>query len=156
MTRHVADAYRWGEEGIAGFVTSWNPMFSALWNGKDAILKERLFGLTNNQGSWRRCKRTLFHQVSSPTHSIANTYTNILKVNSHGELESKQAKQRRTRIWNIRYAIFDKMLILIVLSNMQKQIPMISWWKLLLLTEAVQPPKFTCCRSYGFVTFEAQ
>jgi hypothetical protein len=67
----------------------------------------------------------------------------------------KQAKQRRTRIWNIRYAIFDKMLILIALSNMQKQIPMISWWKLLLLTEAVQP-KFTCCRSYGFVTFEAQ
>jgi hypothetical protein len=93
-----SNAYRWGEEGIAGFVTSRNPMFSALWNGKDAILKERLFGLTNNQGSWRRCKRTLFHQVSSPTHSIANTYTNILKVNSHGELESKQAKQRRTRI----------------------------------------------------------
>jgi hypothetical protein len=39
-----SNAYRWGEEGIAGFVTPRNPMFSAcFWNGKDAILKERLF-----------------------------------------------------------------------------------------------------------------
>jgi hypothetical protein len=35
-----SNAYRWGEEGIAGFVTPRNPMFSAFWNGKDAILKE--------------------------------------------------------------------------------------------------------------------
>src|SRR6187549_3998040 len=46
-------AYRWGEEGIGGFcdadqVLCLAPLF---WNGKDAILKERLFGLTNEEGN---------------------------------------------------------------------------------------------------------
>ena len=46
-------AYRWGEEGIAGFCDSREILClaAAFWNGKDAILKERLFGLTNNQGN---------------------------------------------------------------------------------------------------------
>src|SRR5437867_9574250 len=43
-------AYRWGEDGIAGISDDMQRLcFSlALWNGKDAILKERLFGLTNS------------------------------------------------------------------------------------------------------------
>jgi hypothetical protein len=43
-------AYRWGEDGIAGISDDQQHLcFSlALWNGKDAILKERLFGLTNS------------------------------------------------------------------------------------------------------------
>ena len=46
-------AYRWGEDGLAGISDDKQRLcFSlALWNGKDPILKERLFGLTNSQGN---------------------------------------------------------------------------------------------------------
>ena len=46
-------AYRWGEDGIAGFGDDhlrWC-LSLALWNGQDPILKERLFGLTNSEGN---------------------------------------------------------------------------------------------------------
>jgi hypothetical protein len=65
-------AYRWGEEGIAGFcdadqILCLAPVF---WNGKDSILKERLFGLTNGQGNHGEdVKELYFHLDSSPTHS---------------------------------------------------------------------------------------
>ncbi|MFD0836918.1 glucosidase [Mariniflexile aquimaris] len=67
-----SNAYRWGEEGIGGFCDSREILClaPAFWNGKDAILKERLFGLTNNQGNHGEdVKELYFHQVSSPTHS---------------------------------------------------------------------------------------
>src|ERR1700729_4452618 len=46
-------AYRWGEDGIAGFSDDhqYLCLSLALWNGKDPILKERLFGLTNSEGN---------------------------------------------------------------------------------------------------------
>src|SRR5881396_852365 len=46
-------AYRWGEDGIAGFSDDQQRLCLglALWNGADVILKERLFGLTNHQGN---------------------------------------------------------------------------------------------------------
>ena len=49
-------AYRWGEDGIAGFSDDLQRLCLslALWNGKDPILKERLFGLTNARGQPRR------------------------------------------------------------------------------------------------------
>src|SRR3954465_11912602 len=48
-----ARAYRWGEDGLGGICDRWGFLnFSvALWNGKDPILKERLFGLTNEEGN---------------------------------------------------------------------------------------------------------
>ena len=55
-------AYRWGEDGIAGISDEKQHICFALalWNGKDAILKERLFGLNEQPGqSRRRCKRVL-------------------------------------------------------------------------------------------------
>jgi len=70
--RARSNAYRWGEEGIGGFCDSREILClaPAFWNGKDAILKERLFGLTNNQGNHGEdVKELYFHQVSSPTHS---------------------------------------------------------------------------------------
>lgn len=69
-----SNAYRWGEEGIGGFTDSREIlcMAPAFWNGKDDILKERLFGLTNNQGNHGEdVKELYFHQVSSPTHSYS-------------------------------------------------------------------------------------
>ena len=65
-------AYRWGEDGIGGFCDSREILClaPAFWNGKDPIIKERLFGLTNNQGNHGEdVKELYFHQVSSPTHS---------------------------------------------------------------------------------------
>src|SRR5450631_593388 len=65
-------AYRWGEEGIGGFCDSDQVLClaPAFWNGKDPILKERLFGLTNGEGNHGEdVKELYFHLDSSPTHS---------------------------------------------------------------------------------------
>jgi hypothetical protein len=65
-------AYRWGEDGIAGISDDKQRLcFSlALWNGKDPILKERLFGLTNSQANHGEdVKEYYFYLDSTPTHS---------------------------------------------------------------------------------------
>jgi hypothetical protein len=65
-------AYRWGEEGIAGFCDGDQVLClaPAFWNGNDPILKERLFGLTNGEGNHGEdVKELYFHLDSSPTHS---------------------------------------------------------------------------------------
>jgi hypothetical protein len=65
-------AYRWGEDGLAGISDDHqNLCFAlALWNGKDPILKERLFGLTNSEGNHGEdVKEYYFYLDSTPTHS---------------------------------------------------------------------------------------
>jgi hypothetical protein len=65
-------AYRWGEDGLAGISDDRQLLcFSlALWNGKDPILKERLFGLTNSEGNHGEdVKEYYFYLDSTPTHS---------------------------------------------------------------------------------------
>jgi hypothetical protein len=65
-------AYRWGEDGIAGISDDKQRLCFALalWNGKDAILKERLFGLTNSEGNHGEdVKEYYFYIDSTPTHS---------------------------------------------------------------------------------------
>jgi len=65
-------AYRWGEDGIAGISDDRQHLCFALalWNGKDAILKERLFGLTNSEGNHGEdVKEYYFYLDSTPTHS---------------------------------------------------------------------------------------
>jgi hypothetical protein len=65
-------AYRWGEDGIAGFSDDQQLLCLALavWNGRDAILKERLFGLTNSEGNHGEdVKEYYFYLDATPTHS---------------------------------------------------------------------------------------
>ena len=65
-------AYRWNEDGIAGISDRHQKIcFSvAMWNGRDPILKERLFGLTGNEGNHGEdCKECYFYLDSTPTHS---------------------------------------------------------------------------------------
>ena len=65
-------AYRWGEDGLAGFSDEKQRLCFALalWNGKDPILKERLFGLTNSEGNHGEdVKEYYFYLDSTPTHS---------------------------------------------------------------------------------------
>src|SRR3974390_3599074 len=65
-------AYRWGEDGLAGISDDKQRLCfsSCLWNGKDPILKERLFGLTNSEGNHGEdVKEYYFYLDSTPTHS---------------------------------------------------------------------------------------
>ncbi len=64
--------FRWGEDGLAGYCDDHQFLcFSvALWNGRDAILKERLFGLTGPQGNHGEDVKELYYYLdATPTHS---------------------------------------------------------------------------------------
>jgi hypothetical protein len=65
-------AYRWGEDGIAGISDEKQRLCFAvtLWNGKDPILKERLFGLTGTEGNHGEDVKELYYYLdNTPTHS---------------------------------------------------------------------------------------
>ena len=89
-------AYRWGEDAIAGFgqrQLRWC-LGVALWNGHDPILKERLFGLTNQEGNHGEdVKELYYHQDSTPTHS----YARMLYKYPHGAYPYLQLVQENGR-----------------------------------------------------------
>jgi hypothetical protein len=65
-------AYRWGEDGIAGICDEDQHLCFALalWNGRDEMLKERLFGLTNEQGNHGEdCKELYYYLDAVPSHA---------------------------------------------------------------------------------------
>src|SRR5713101_2445783 len=65
-------AYRWGEDGLGGICNRKQHLCFAvaLWNGRDPILKERLFGLTGSEGNHSEdVKEYYFYLDSTPTHS---------------------------------------------------------------------------------------
>src|SRR5579863_1302045 len=67
-----ARAYRWGEDGIAGISDDKQQLCFALacWNGRDPILKERLFGLTNREGNHGEdVKEYYFYLDNVPSHA---------------------------------------------------------------------------------------
>src|SRR6516164_1069273 len=87
-------AYHWGEDGLAGISDDKQRLCFAvaLWNGKDPVLKERLFGLTNSQGNHGEdVKEYYFYLDSTPTHSYmkylykypqaAYPYEDLVKTN---------------------------------------------------------------------------
>jgi len=96
-------AYRWGEDGLAGLSDDKQLLCFALslWNGKDPIIKERLFGLTNAEGNHGEdVKEYYFYLDSTPTHSYmkylykyphnAYPYNDIVQTNNergYNELE---------------------------------------------------------------------
>src|SRR5271167_4171559 len=89
-------AYHWGEDGLAGISDDKQLLcFSvALWNGKDPILKERAFGLTNSEANHGEdVKEYYFYLDSTPTHSYMKylykypqaeyPYLNLIETNRH-------------------------------------------------------------------------
>ncbi|MBL8260738.1 MAG: glucosidase [Candidatus Competibacteraceae bacterium] len=67
-------AYRWGEDGLGGFCDRRQLLCLSvvLWNGQDPILKERLFGLTNQQGNHGEDVKELYYYLdATPTYSYA-------------------------------------------------------------------------------------
>ena len=88
-------AYHWGEDGLAGFCDLKQRLCFAvaLWNGRDPILKERLFGLNNAEGNHGEdVKEYYFYLDSTPTHSymkwlykypqVAFPYDDLVKTNA--------------------------------------------------------------------------
>jgi len=92
-------AYRWGEDGIAGISDDKQRLCFALalWNGKDAILKERLFGLTNSEGNHGEdVKEYYFYLDSTPTHSYMKyLYKYPQAAFPYGDLVKQNAQRSR-------------------------------------------------------------
>jgi hypothetical protein len=85
-------AYRWGEDGLAGFCDDHQLLCFALclWNGRDPILKERLFGLTNGEGNHGEdVKEYYFYLDSTPTHSYMKYPTSTLRQPSRMRASSR-------------------------------------------------------------------
>ena len=106
-------AYRWGEDGLMGWTDRQCRLcFSvALWNGKDAILKERLFGLTNHEGNHGEDVKELYYYLdSTPTHSFARSlykypqaafpYEDIIKTNAKLSREEPEYEIEDTGVFD--------------------------------------------------------
>jgi hypothetical protein len=106
-------AYRWGEDGIAGISDDKQRLcFSlALWNGKDSILKERLFGLTNSEANHGEdVKEYYFYLDSTPTHSYmkylykypqaAYPYADLVETNRRRSRDEMEYELLDTGVFN--------------------------------------------------------
>ncbi len=92
-------AYRWGEDGMAGFSDDkQNLCFAlALWNGQDPILKERLYGLTNSEANHGEdVKEYYFYIDSTPTHSYMK-YLYKYPQAAYPYLDLIETNRRRSR-----------------------------------------------------------
>ena len=106
-------AYRWGEDGLAGISDDKQRLCFALalWNGKDPILKERLFGLTNSEGNHGEdVKEYYFYLDSTPTHSYmkylykypqaAYPYADLVETNRRRSREEMEYELLDTGVFN--------------------------------------------------------
>src|SRR6187399_185577 len=106
-------AYRWGEDGLGGISDHHQILCFALalWNGKDPILKERLFGLTNSEGNHGEdVKEYYFYLDSTPTHSYmkylykyphaAYPYGDLVDTNKRRNKEEMEYELLDTGVFN--------------------------------------------------------
>ncbi|AXF18131.1 MGH1-like glycoside hydrolase domain-containing protein [Paraburkholderia caledonica] len=92
-------AYKWGEDGIGGLCDDQQRLCFALalWNEQDAILKERLFGLTNSEGNHGEdVKEYYFYVDSTPTHSYMK-YLYKYPQREYPYLDLVQTNRKRSR-----------------------------------------------------------
>lgn len=101
-------AYRWGEDGILGISDDRQQLCFAvaMWNGKDSILKERIYGLTGNQGNHGEdVKEYYFYLDSTPTHSyLKGLYKYPQAKFPYAELEAENRQRGRE---SMEYELFD-------------------------------------------------
>jgi hypothetical protein len=106
-------AYRWGEDGLAGISDDKQQLCFAvaLWNGRDPILKERLFGLTNSEGNHGEdVKEYYFYLDSTPTHSYMKylykypqqefPYQNLVETNRRRSREEMEYELLDTGVFD--------------------------------------------------------
>jgi len=133
-------AYRWGEDGILGICDRECRVCFALtlWNGKDPILKERLFGLTNPEGNHGEdVKECYYYLDSTPTHSYmkalykypqaAFPYQNLIEENARRGKSAPEYELTDTGVFDQEryFDVFaeyakntpDDILILITIAN---------------------------------------
>ncbi len=95
-------AYHWGEDGIAGYADERQILCFALalWNGQDPILKERLFGLTNNEGNHGEdVKEYYFYLDATPTNSyLRELYKYPQSAYPYDDLVSTNRGRSRTEL----------------------------------------------------------
>jgi hypothetical protein len=101
-------AFRWGEDGLAGFSDDRSRLCFglALWNGRDPILKERYFGLTNREGNHGEDVKELYYFLdATPTHS----YLRMLYKYPQAEFPYTQLVQENARrgLTEPEYGIID-------------------------------------------------
>jgi hypothetical protein len=93
-------AFRWGEDGLGGFSDDQQLLCTglALWNGADPILKERLFGLTNEQGNHGEdVKEIYYHLDGNPSHSYMKMlYKYPLKAFPYQQLIEQNAARGKS------------------------------------------------------------
>ena len=105
--------YHWGEDGLAGISDDKQQLCLALalWNGRDPILKERLFGLTNSEGNHGEdVKEYYFYLDSTPTHSYMKylykypqreyPYSNLIQTNKRRSREDMEYELLDTGIFD--------------------------------------------------------
>jgi hypothetical protein len=106
-------AYRWGEDGIAGFSDDhqYLCLSLALWNGNDPILKERLFGLTNSQGNHGEDVKELYYYLdATPSHSYLKMlykYPQAAYPYSRLEDENRRRGREHTEFELLDTGLFD-------------------------------------------------
>jgi len=106
-------AYRWGEDGLGGICDEKQRLCFALtvWNERDPILKERLFGLTNSEGNHGEdVKEYYFYLDSTPTHSYMKflykypqreyPYSNLVETNRRRSRTESEYELLDTGVFN--------------------------------------------------------
>jgi len=151
-------AYRWGEDGLAGICDRHQVLCFALalWNGKDPILKERLFGLTNSEANHGEdVKEYYFYLDSTPTHSYmkylykypqaAYPYDNLVKTNG-AAIALRRSMSCSTR------ACLTRIATLMSSSSMPRNPPTIYSSRSACATGGKKQPLSMCCRHCGSAT----
>src|SRR5262245_30028639 len=94
--------YHWGEDGLAGLSDDQQQLCFAIavWNGHDPILKERLFGLTNDEGNHGEdVKEYYYYLDSTPTHSYMKwLYKYPHRAFPYDEIVATNKKRTRTQL----------------------------------------------------------
>src|SRR6186713_1280318 len=106
-------AYRWGEDGIAGVSDHKQRLCLSLglWNGRDPILKERIFGLSNSEGNHGEDAKELYYYLdATPTHSYLKMlykypqrefpYAQLVEENRHRGKEASEFELLDTGIFD--------------------------------------------------------
>ncbi len=107
-------SYRWGEDGIGGICNSDQRICLswAFWNGKDPILKERLFGLTGYEGNHGEDVKELYYYLdSTPTHSYMKMlYKYPINEFPYADLvDTNMARSKKEREYELMdTGVFDK------------------------------------------------
>ena len=152
-------AYHWGEDGLGGISDDKQRLCFAiaLWNGRDPILKERLFGLTNSEGNHGEdVKEYYFYIDSTPTHSYMKylykypqsefPYRDLVETNA--ETFAQGFRVRAARHGRVRRPTATSTCS----WSMRRRVRRTFSFASRLTIEGRRRPRFMCCRRCGSAT----